>query len=281
VETKSGVILVLPKAVKWAVGLILLGVGGMPSRLSAQGVDPPGKTSSPLSRPAYVEVRSVLSGAVEQTVKPDRIVNYGLKYDDFDRIMANVTTVTKTLPIRELSKEVRHLKHSIDGRVVGTTHEYAGFHGLEMERGRFLTEADNAKVENHAVVGSAVARALYPEEDPVGQSVKLGAGYYTVVGVVKERANPSGIRGGSKSEDANENVYIPLTTCKLRLGERIVHSRPGAPRDEESQLSRLILEVRDSADVEATATLLRSTLKPFHPKGDVEVVILRSHHKTQ
>jgi RNA polymerase sigma factor (sigma-70 family) len=48
----------------WAVGLVLLGAGGMPTRLPAQGVDPParaanGKTVSP-PKPTYIEVRSVL-----------------------------------------------------------------------------------------------------------------------------------------------------------------------------------------------------------------------------
>ena len=49
----------------------------------------------------------------------------------------------------------------------------------------------------------------------------------------------------------------------------------------ELQLSRLILEVRDGADVEATAALVKSILQPHHPKGDVEVVILKPDRKTR
>ena len=65
---------------KWAAGLVLLCVGGMPTRLPAQGVDPParaanGKTVSP-PKPTYIEVRSVWSSAEKQTIPPDRIVSY-------------------------------------------------------------------------------------------------------------------------------------------------------------------------------------------------------------
>jgi hypothetical protein len=72
---------------KWVVGLVLLGVGGMPTRLPAQGVDPParpanGKTVS-RPEPTYIEVRSVLSSAEKQTIPPVRVVYRGLKYQDF------------------------------------------------------------------------------------------------------------------------------------------------------------------------------------------------------
>jgi putative ABC transport system permease protein len=262
----------LSQAGKWTVGLVLLGVGGMPTRLPAQGVDPPARAAdgkaAPPAEPTYIGVRSVLSSAVKLATPPNQVVNHGLKYQDFDRLMATVTTVTRAVPIRELPGQIRHLGHAINGRVVGTTHDYAAVTGLEMDRGRFLTDADNAKVQNYVVLSSEVAQALFPEEDPVGKSVKVGPDYYTVVGVVKQ------------ANDLEDNVYIPLTTCKLRFGERIVIYRPGM-EVEETQLSRLILEVRNGADVEAAAALVKSTLEPHHPKGDVEVVILKPDRKSK
>ena len=183
--------------------------------------------------------------------------------------MAAVTTVTRAVPIRELPRQIRHQGHAIECRVVGTTHDYAAVTGLEMDRGRFLTDADNAAAQNHVVVSSEVAQALFPEEDPVGKPVKVGTDYYTVVGVVKQ------------ANDLKDNVYMPLMTCRLRFGERIVDNRSGKIEAVETQLSRLILEVRDGADVEATAGLVKSTLQPHHPKGDVEVVILKPDRKTR
>src|SRR4051795_1645500 len=80
--------------------------------------------------------------------RPARVLNYGLKYDDFDRILATVPTIKKALPIREIRKQVRHLNHYIDGRVVGTTSDYDDFNHLEIERGRFLSPNDNEKYMN-------------------------------------------------------------------------------------------------------------------------------------
>ena len=137
------------------------------------------------------------------------------------------------------------------------------------DRGRFLNDADNAAALNHVVVSSEVVQALSPEEDPIGRSVKVGTDYFTVVGVAKQ------------ANDLNDNAYMPLLTCRLRFGERIINHRLGTREAVETQLSRLILEVRDGADVDATAALVKSTLKPDHPKGDVEVVILKPDRKTK
>ena len=134
--------------------------------------------------------------------------------------------------------------------------------------GRFLTDADNAAAQNHVVVSSEVAQALFPNEDPVESRSSSGTDYYTVVGVVKQAK-------------ISRTVYMPLDTCKLRFGERIIYNRSGKSEAVETQLSRLILEVRDGADVQATAALVKSTLQPHHPKGDVEVVILKPDRKTR
>src|SRR5262245_19099714 len=42
--------------------------------------------------------------------RPGRsILNYGLKYEDYERILATVPTIKKVLPIREIRREIRHL----------------------------------------------------------------------------------------------------------------------------------------------------------------------------
>jgi hypothetical protein len=238
-----------------------------------QGVDPPakaanGKTASH-PEPTYIEVRSVRPSAEKQTTPPGRVVNYGLKYQDFDRLMAAVKPVTRAVPIREIPRQIRNQGRTVEGRVMGTTHDYAVVTGLEMDRGRFLTDADNNAYQNYVIISSAVAQALFPEEVPIGKSIKVGTDYYTVIGVAKQ------------ANQFKDNVYIPLNTCKLRFGERIIDIRAGKREAVETQLSRLILEIRDGADVEATAALVKSILEPQHPKGDVEVVILKPDRKTK
>jgi putative ABC transport system permease protein len=187
--------------------------------------------------------------------------------------MATVPTIKKALPIRELRKQIRHLSYDIDGRVVGTTSDYDKFNHLELERGRFLTESDNARYENVAVLASETAKRLFPYEDPLNQTVKLGADYYRVIGVTRERASTAGIGGSLAAQEFNKDVYIPLNTCKLRFGERIMNSRAGSMEFEETQLSQVTLQVGSLREVGPTHPIVEAAVKPFHPKRDVDIVV--------
>ncbi len=204
---------------------------------------------------------------------PSRILNYGLKYVDYDRVLSTVPTITKALPIREIRREIRRLNHKLEGRVVGTTHDYAEFNRLSIERGRFLLPADNEHYENYAVLAADTASSLFPYEDPLGQSVKLGGDYYTVVGVTKARAGTGAVGGSLSSQEYNKDVYIPLNTCRLRFGERIMNSRTGSMEFEETQLTQFTLQVATIDDVSITAPVVEAAVKPFHVKGDVEMVV--------
>ncbi|QEH33124.1 Macrolide export ATP-binding/permease protein MacB [Aquisphaera giovannonii] len=205
--------------------------------------------------------------------RPSRILNYGIKYNDYDRIVETVPTIRKVLPIREIRKQIRRYQYFLDGRVVGTTEDYADFSMLEIDRGRFLTAADNERFQNYAVLAATTAKTLFPYEDPIGLSVKLGSDYYTVVGVTKERQSTAGTSGSLAAQDFNKDVYIPLNTCKVRFGEKIVNNRSGSMEAEETQLSQITLKVGSTDEVRPTVPIIKAAYEPWHPRKDVEMTV--------
>ena len=155
-----------------AAVISMLAVGEGSSRDAQERIQQLGATN--------IIIRSVKPSDESQNAggRPARILNYGLKYEDFDRVLATVPTIRKALPIREIRKQIRFMNRYLDGRVVGTTADYLEFNRLEMEKGRFLTAADNEKVQNYAVLASETAKSLFPYENPLEKSVKLGSDYY-------------------------------------------------------------------------------------------------------
>ena len=201
------------------------------------------------------------------------ILNYGLKYADYERILETIPTVKRVLPIREIRKEIRRGKRSLEGTVIGTTHDYAEFNHLRVGKGRFLKPADDEKFQNYAVLGHETAATLFPFEDPIGQAVKLGADYYTVIGVTEERASTAGVGGSLAAKDYNRDVYIPLNTCRLRFGDRLIDNRAGSFSAEELQLSQITVQVGEISQVRPTVPLIKRVIEPYHPKKDVELTV--------
>jgi len=255
-----------------AAVISMLAVGEGSSRDAQERIQQLGATN--------IIIRSVKPSDESQASggRPARVLAYGLKYEDYDRVMATVPNIKKALPIREIRKQIRHLDKYLDGRVVGTTHDYDEFNRLEIARGRFLTEADNAKVQNYAVLASETAATLFPIENPIGQSIKLGSDYYTVIGVTKTRAASAAIGGSLAGQDFNKDVYIPLSTCRLRFGDKILNSRAGSMEAEETQLSQVTVQLGSIDEVRPTHPIIEAAVngppdRPFHPKKDVNIVV--------
>ena len=201
------------------------------------------------------------------------ILRYGLTYADYRRIIETVPTVRHALPVREIRKQIRCLERALDGRVVGTTHDYAEFNHLEVVKGRFLERFDDELYRNCAVLAHATAVALFPYGDPIGETINLGSDAYTVVGVTSERAATAVAGNSVTSQDYNRDVYIPLNTCRLRFGERILEMRSGRFSAEETELTQLTIQVNSIDEVTPTASVLVKSYEPYHPQKDVQMAV--------
>lgn len=233
--------------------------------LIAQAGDPP-RPVAPAGR--TIEARSVRP-APAPGGQGGGVLSYGLTDRDLDRLRA-LPAVARAVPVRQFPKPARYLGRETDAEVVGTTAEFAALAGLEFVRGRPLKADDDARFENFAVLGPTIAAELFPDEDPVGKTIKLGTDYYTVVGVAQARPAPPVAIDADGSDALDRAVYLPFNTCRLRFGARIVRDDPR--RVEEVQLSRILLDPRPGADVAALARQARDELQRAHPRGDVEVV---------
>jgi putative ABC transport system permease protein len=206
--------------------------------------------------------------------RPVRILNYGLTYQDYERILETVPTIKRVLPIREILKSVRS-RHTraFDGRIVGTTEDYAEFNHLSVAKGRFLDRSDDQNYRNYAVLAHTTAQALFPYQDPIGEAITVGNTSYRVVGVTAERAATAGSGGSLAGQDFNRDIYIPLSTCQVRFGERIIDFRTGGMTAEETQLTQITIQVHSIDEVTPTVGALLGAYEPYHPKKDVEMTV--------
>ena len=119
--------------------------------------------------------------------------------------------------------------------VIGTIPLYEIGMSWGPERGRFISEADITNRTKVCVLATDVSEALFGEEDPIGEEVKVVLDYegwsggwrpnrvaerFKVVGVMRQRGK---VLGGSWNLD--DRLFIPLTTMQERFtGDRHVRS---------------------------------------------------------
>jgi putative ABC transport system permease protein len=158
-----------------------------------------------------------------------------------------------------------------------------------MARGRFLSQLENDRFENVAVLGAETAEILFPLEDPVGQTLFVADKNYflvfRVVGVTQRRAASGNIGSSLSGQDYNRDVYIPFDTDRVCFGSVLMSFKNGIFKGERLELSQITLQVDRMEHVKRTAELIQGTLDQFHTQKDFEVIVpldlLERAEKTQ
>jgi putative ABC transport system permease protein len=207
------------------------------------------------------------------------IANYGLIWEDYDRFQT-IETVVGIVPMRIFPQEVLRLERKFNARLVATTEAYQQINSFEMAVGRFLVdgedqtdEGDDQRYRNVVVLGARVAEELFPFEQPVGQSVVLNKHQYRVVGVIKSRTPRGTTAGGQAAEEFDKDVYIPIRTCQVRYGERVIIRTGGSRTAEQVQMHQITLTISDIDKVRSTGDVVEDLLKRYHVKKDWEVSV--------
>jgi ABC-type antimicrobial peptide transport system permease subunit len=88
--------------------------------------------------------------------------------------------------------------------------EAQGLQNLTVQNGAFFTDQDRASAAAVAVIGPEVATHFYPGGNPVGQTLRIGAVDFRVVGVLSQT-------GGTTGDDTIDTTFVPYSTYQQRL----------------------------------------------------------------
>lgn len=115
------------------------------------------------------------------------------------------TTIAAVSPLTGTRLPIKYRSLSSDGIIaVGVNDQYMQVGGLNMEMGRFFSQAESNGDRPVIVLGYTIAEKLFPNETPLGKLVKLGSHSFRVVGVVVKQGSFLGM-------DMDNRVYIPIT----------------------------------------------------------------------
>ena len=100
--------------------------------------------------------------------------------------------------------------------VYGIDEDYIMVSGDNISRGRNFTMRDVHEAANVCIIGEEVAKKLFgTRENPLGNTVSVGAARYQVVGVLEDK--------GSSFTSSSRKVYIPLNNLSINFPRQNLH----------------------------------------------------------
>ncbi len=200
-----------------------------------------------------------------------RVTTYGLLRADYRRIVENIPSIQRAVPMREVRFELRYGNRTADAVLVGCVEDYLELNRLSISRGRWLSLRDRGK--KVVVLADNTAKRLFPFENPIGKTIWVGSEFYVVIGQTKSRTASAAIGGSLDSRDYNLDAYIPLKTLRHRVGDLVMKRVGGEFQGEQVELSQITVSVDSVEDVDETAAIITTLLKKYHEKEDYAVVV--------
>jgi putative ABC transport system permease protein len=220
-----------------------------------------------------IMIRSVKPPSEKMAVSG--VTPYGLTRDEFDMLVSTIPTIKSAIPIREIRRQFQYNERTVDGRLVGCTPEYAEINRLVVDRGHFISEAENFNTDSVCVLAARLAEKLFPYEDPIGKRIYISENqsFFRVIGVLRHRNASAAIGGSMDAQDFSNDVYIPIRTLQQRIGDIVVRRSAGTFEGEMLQLNQITVRVDDVENVRSTAAIIENALAHHSSMEDVAVVV--------
>ncbi len=136
---------------------------------------------------------------------------YTLKTDDAEAIREEVPEVQYVAATLRGNTQVVFAENNSATSWYGVQPDYFALEGWTMALGEPFDARDYGGGSKPVILGETVRRSLFGEEDPVGQSVRVGRVPFTVVGVLAPKGQ------GGFGQDQDDVMLVPLETGRRRL----------------------------------------------------------------
>lgn len=150
---------------------------------------------------------------------------------------------------------IKHKSNSIENvSIICASHQYDKVKNFEIAEGRYFSDIESSAGRPVAIIGDVLAKALFPNQNPLGQTIKIHGARAVVIGVFKKEGES--ILGGSP----DTQVLVPVNYARSLIDIRsenldpsiMVRTKPGVSNedliDELTGLMRSIHKLKPLAE---------------------------------
>lgn len=128
--------------------------------------------------------------------------------EDMELLRNNVPLCRNLSRMVAKDSTVQNNNRSFTFTTMGLDSSIQDIWNLEVEKGRFINDADNMQHGLYAVIGSEARDRLFSGMNAVGESIRIDGVTFQVVGVLKPRMQEG-------DDDINRQVYVPFNSMDV------------------------------------------------------------------
>ena len=174
-----------------------------------------------------------------------------LTAEDGEVIAHDLVHLVKAVsPMVRTGSQVIYQENNWSTQIQGVSIDYPDVRSWGVENGVFFTTADQRSATRVCVIGSTVADNLFPDEDPVGRTIRIRNMPFRVLGVM--------VRKGSNTmgTDQDDVILAPYTTVKRVLQNSIFNN-----------VNMLMISLYSLDDIPAAKDEIGALLRQRHKLG--------------
>ena len=170
--------------------------------------------------------------------------------DDAYAIQREIASVQVAAPTLRGSGQVVAGNSNWSTQFFGVTPEYFEARNWVIATGKMFDPADISGSGKVALLGETVARNLFGDADPIGQTIRVRKVPLTVIGTLERKGQ------SLMGQDQDDVILMPISTARNRvLGVNIAKLRSVGP---------ISIKIRDGEDMKEAEEQIRSLLRQRH-----------------
>ncbi len=210
-------------------------------------------------------IESIKSSESDSEEQADTF-KYGLTRADQTTIQTSIPDIVGVVPQRIMNESVVYKDKSKSAQVIGTLSSVSEVANISLVKGRFLCELDITQQNNVCVINQSLSDEIFKYRDPLTCQLKIKNAYFNIVGISSEQ-------GDSEQKTASYSVYIPLSTMRARFGDLVIKNASGSFSAEQIELSKLVIQMKDTDAVLTAETQILNILKRTHKDKDYKLTV--------
>jgi len=236
----------------------------------------------------------------EKDEKESKKFSPGLRLLDLLNIEKTVKHASFVSPEIEVKTAIMREGLRKSGRLIGVNNHFFEIAGVKVGEGKYFTASQLEAAAPVCIIGKQVKTKYFSKVNPIGQPIKCGQIWLTVVGVLESGNLSEKSIEKLSIRDYNSYVYTPVKTMLLRYTNRGLTTPANMKQnsnDEDDnskkkntenyhQLDRLVVNISDSKYMQASVLQIDKILKRRHNQvADYEIVVpellLKQEQKTK